>query len=88
MLTLRPAGRSYKKNFFDFFFFGRAQLKLGASGGMCEFLCRVRHFTDICTRHAWDQFTIRNGGHGTQRFVAKPRYATFQKIVLKIAHFY
>ena len=33
-------------------------------------------------------FTKRNGGHGTQKFLAKPQYATFQKIALKIAHFY
>ena len=30
----------------------------------------------------------RNGDHGTQRFLAKPRYATFLNFALKIAHFY
>ena len=30
----------------------------------------------------------KNGGRGTQRVLAKPRYATFQQIALKNAHFY
>ena len=37
--------------------------------------CGVRHFIDICTRHTWHE--VPAGGHGTQRFLAKPRYATF-----------
>ena len=32
VLTLRPAGRSYKKFFFDFFFFGRARARFARPG--------------------------------------------------------